>query len=467
MSGRWNWDAALEGARADAAQRAAALARPPAAIELSPECVAAGMRHHRRIGRLHDSKKLQNYYERATADVGVNKDATMTGTAQNIITLPVQTRLPMPANAPARGITPAQWRVLCETTFPNAKTAEAIEMAVDYCAVRKLDIFKRPINIVPMWNSALQREVETIWPGINEIQITAARTGAWAGMDAPKWGPEKTRTFKGKKKDRTGWYDAAVTVTYPEWCEVTVHRMIAGQPRAFTERVYWLEAYATTGGRDSELPNDMWAKRVHGQLHKVTKAAALRAAFPEEGSYTAEEMEGKVIEAGGSVIEGEAVEVSLSAPKAEPKPEAVAGPSGPAAAQGERPLYVNLPGGGRQEFRRSKAGLKAALDFMEREVAPLVMNNLALLDMAAEKFPDLADRIAELRAAAAEALTPEPESDAPEERISTAYDAATGEVLEPDPVTQKVAERRGAAPPEDDLSADSASLGMRERPIPF
>jgi hypothetical protein len=98
--------------------------------------------------------------------------------------------------------------------------------------------------------------------------------------------------------------------------------------------------------------------------------------------------------------------------------------------------------------------------YMEREVAPLVMNNLPLLDMAAEKFPDMAERIAELRAAAAQALTPtengpsgpaygdEPPDDwATDDRIATAYDTETGEVIDPvDRIAQQVAERRGAAP---------------------
>ena len=50
------------------------------------------------------------------------------------------------------------------------------------------------------------------------------------------------------------------------------------------------------GGARSEVPTDMWVKRPHGQLLKCAKAASLRAAFPEEADYTAEEMEGKVIE---------------------------------------------------------------------------------------------------------------------------------------------------------------------------
>lgn len=228
----------------------------------------------------------------------------------NVVQMPdVKARLPMTQGARARGITSAQWRVLTDQTFPSAKTAEAIELAIDYCVARNLDVFKKPVHIVPMWNNALRREVETIWPGINEVQITAARTGQWAGMDSPKWGPMITETFSGFKVEykngNRNTIPTSVEITYPEWCEVTVHRLIGGQPRAFCEPVYWKEAYSTSGGRGSLLPTDMWVKRPRGQLHKVAKAASLRAAFPEEGELTAEEMEGKVTEAGGVVIDHE------------------------------------------------------------------------------------------------------------------------------------------------------------------
>lgn len=211
----------------------------------------------------------------------------------------ISTRFPMPAGID--DFDARKWRVLCETTFPSARTPEAIMMALDYCRARGLDVFKRPVNIVPMWNSSLKREVETVWPGINEIQTTAARTRQWAGMDEPKWGEEVTSTFQGRAKGKDGWEERTVEVTYPKWCSVTVYRMIEGQRCAFTEPVYWLEAYSRMGG--GELPTGMWVKRPRGQLHKVAKAASLRAAFPEEGEYTAEEMEGKEIESGGVVIE--------------------------------------------------------------------------------------------------------------------------------------------------------------------
>jgi phage recombination protein Bet len=218
----------------------------------------------------------------------------------NAITV-AQPRIPMPQGTAMK---PEEWRVLTDAIFPSAKSAEAIVLAMQYCAARKLDVFKRPVHIVPMWNSSLGREVETVWPGINELQTTAARTGQWAGMDEPKWGPLIRRTFTGKVKRKDGWQDVTVNMEVPEWCSVTVWRLVGGQRFAFSEPVYWLEAYSRTGR--SDVPNDMWQKRARGQLHKVAKAASLRAAFPEEmgNDYAAEEMEGKEIDAGGIVIEG-------------------------------------------------------------------------------------------------------------------------------------------------------------------
>lgn len=202
----------------------------------------------------------------------------------------VQSRIPLPVGS--SDIDQGKWRILCETIFPSARSAEAILMAMDYCRIRHLDIFKKPVNIVPMWSAAKSAYVETVWEGINSIQVTASRTQSWAGMDEPKWGPDIKHKFKGSKKGEVG--PVEVEITYPEYCSVTVYRVVQGERYAFTETVYWLEAYARIG--KSELPNDMWAKRPKGQLHKCTKAASLRAAFPEEAAYTAEEMEGKTLE---------------------------------------------------------------------------------------------------------------------------------------------------------------------------
>ncbi len=198
--------------------------------------------------------------------------------------------------------------MLTDSIFPGARTPEGVLLAVRYCQARGLDVMKRPVHVVPMWSKALNREVETVWPGIAEVQTTAARTGCWAGLDSPKFGPEVTKTFRGSVKRDGRWEEAEVTLTYPQWAEVTVYRLVNGLRCPFSETVFWEETYARAG--HGELPNEMWQKRPRGQLLKCAKAASLRAAFPEEAGYTAEEMAGKPIEAddisAGPVIDADA-----------------------------------------------------------------------------------------------------------------------------------------------------------------
>jgi len=232
-------------------------------------------------------------------------------------TLPKTRDLQMPAVVQqSYGLSEQSWKVLTEVTFPTAKTPEAILMALDYCKARKLDIFKKPVHIVPMWSAALGRNVETVWPSIMEIQTTASRTGVWAGMDRPVWGPDVTKTFTGRyKDDNEQWQESSVTVTFPEWVAVTVYRIVSGKRCAFTEEVYWQEAYSTAGGKNSQVPTAMWIKRPKGQLAKCGKAASLRAAFPEECGYAAEEMDGKALDdiTDGNVIDGSATVVNEAA----------------------------------------------------------------------------------------------------------------------------------------------------------
>ena len=195
------------------------------------------------------------------------------------------------------GMEVASWRVFTEVIWPNAHSAEAIMLALDYCKVRKLDPMKKPVHIVPVWDSKKNGYVEGIWSGINEQEVTAARTGEFGGMDPALYGPMIEREFKGKVKEKGNWRDHSIKVSFPEFCSRTVYRIVKGTRCPFTETVFWLEEYARLGGPRSELPNMMWAKRPRGQLAKVAKAAALRAAFPEEeGSQpSAEEMEGQDI----------------------------------------------------------------------------------------------------------------------------------------------------------------------------
>lgn len=225
-------------------------------------------------------------------------------------------RMPIPAAvAKEFEIQPAEWRVLVDQIFPAAKSVEAVMMALAYCRKRNLDIFKKPVHIVPMWSTAKGQMVETVWPGIAEIRTTASRTGEYAGIDAVEFGPSVERSFTGTVG--RGQREETVTkkVKFPEWASVVVYRIVAGQKCAYHAKVFWEETYASVG--KSELPNDMWAKRPRGQLDKCVEAAALRKAFPEElgNTYAAEEMEGRT-------IDGVAEHVAAPTPPKPPRPPA-------------------------------------------------------------------------------------------------------------------------------------------------
>lgn len=233
-------------------------------------------------------------------------------------------RMPIPAAvAKEFDIAPAEWRVLVEQIFPAAKSIEAVMMALAYCRKRNLDIFKKPVHIVPMWSSSKKEMVETVWPGIAEIRTTASRTGDYAGIDEVEFGPMIDGTFEGLVEQ---WENRKVTnkvtkiVRYPEWAKVTVYRMNRGIRCAYTARVFWEETYATVGKTD--LPNDMWGKRPRGQLDKCVEAAALRKAFPEElgNTYAAEEMEGREISEGVTI--DHAAKPKPPVPPAPPAPPA-------------------------------------------------------------------------------------------------------------------------------------------------
>lgn len=209
-------------------------------------------------------------------------------------------RLPYhPAIAERYNIDRAAWIALIDAVFPLAQSIDSVIMALSYCRARNLDPFKRPVHIVPVWNSAANRMVDTVWPGIGELRTTAFRTKTYAGCDECRFGPDQTRAFDGMAGKRGSERQVHADVTFPEFAQLTVYRMIDGQRVAVQgPRVYWMETYAAQGR--SSVPNEMWQKRPRGQLEKCAEAAALRRAFPEELGeiYAAEEMEGKTIQGG-------------------------------------------------------------------------------------------------------------------------------------------------------------------------
>lgn len=209
--------------------------------------------------------------------------------------------------------------VLQSSLYPGAKP-DSIKLVLGYCRAAGLDPMQKPVHIVPMLVSTGKKNDrgfddkewrDVVMPGIGLYRVQAARTGELAGIDEPEFGP--TIAVHGTEA--------------PEWCRVTVYRMIGGQRVAFTAREYWIENYAVKG-RDSLQPNAMWQRRPRGQLAKCAEAQALRKAFPELGSQpTADE----------TIIDPADI-VDAAAPAAAPAPtvarrSAKAAPAQPTAAQ--------------------------------------------------------------------------------------------------------------------------------------
>ncbi len=184
--------------------------------------------------------------------------------------------------------------VLQNSLYPGAKP-ESIKLVLGYCKAAGLDPMQKPCHIVPIsvkkGDGYEMRDV--VMPGIGLYRTQASRTGEYAGITEPEYGPTKQL--------KAGEF----SLDYPEWCRVTVRRrMDSGQIVEFTANERWLENYATQK-RDSVIPNAMWKRRPFAQLAKCAEAQALRKAFPELGAApTADEMEGKPLDE-GTVIEHE------------------------------------------------------------------------------------------------------------------------------------------------------------------
>ena len=190
-------------------------------------------------------------------------------------------RIPMPPEAQELGLDPIAWRVLVEAIFPSARTADSVILAVRYCRVRGWDVFRRPVHIVPVWDRASGREVETVWPGIHSLISEAHRTGAFVGADPAMHGPTIEIAA------------GSARLTVPEWTRVTVRRRVQDTVASFTGEVWWREIY---GRRRDGTPTEIWSTRPYSQAAKCALAAALRLGFPEAADYSAEEMAGQVVD---------------------------------------------------------------------------------------------------------------------------------------------------------------------------
>jgi phage recombination protein Bet len=176
--------------------------------------------------------------------------------------------------------------VLESSLYPGAKP-QSIGLVLGYCKAAGLDPMLKPVHIVPMWDGKQGAMRDVVMPGVGLYRTQASRTGQFAGMGAPEFGPDVTQNVGG------------VSVTFPDWCRITVRRALpSGIVAEFTAVEFWMENYAVKGGKEKSVaPNAMWARRPRGQIAKCAEAQALRKAFPELGSMpTADEMEGRALQ---------------------------------------------------------------------------------------------------------------------------------------------------------------------------
>lgn len=232
-------------------------------------------------------------------------------------------RMQMPAHvATEYGVNEDSWRALIDAVFPLAKSVGSVILALAYCKRHSLDVFQKPVHIVPM--RVGNKEVETVWPGIGQIRVMAQRQPEFCGYDDMEFGPDKTQAFKGKKAkwrekqgggwERAGFEDVEVDLTFPEWAQFVVYKMLHGQRiRLPGPKVWFLETFSGTG-EGALVPNDKWARSPRQMLEKCAEAAAYRRAFPDVlgNEMSAEEMEGKDMMGhnGGAPIEADYVVVS-------------------------------------------------------------------------------------------------------------------------------------------------------------
>lgn len=249
----------------------------------------------------------------------------------------------------ARGIDEPTWNSLCTTIYPGAKP-DSIIMAIDYCAARQLDVMLKPVHLVPM-NVKDAKTGNYEWrdvpmPGIGMYRIQSARSGNAAGIDEPIYGDMITQSFT----DKNG---KPVSVTFPEWCMVRVHKLIEGRIVSYSAKEYWIENYASEG-KNSDAPNSMWRKRPRGQIAKCAEAQALRKGWPEiDQGPTAEEMEGKSFE----------IEIN------------------PAQSQPQQQLVTSNAASALAAAKNKKTAQAAPVDFDEAEVPELSEGAMKLLSL--------------------------------------------------------------------------------------
>ncbi|MEO5672495.1 MAG: recombinase RecT, partial [Ramlibacter sp.] len=84
--------------------------------------------------------------------------------------------------------------VLQSSLYPGAALA-SIKMVLGYCKAAGLDPMRKPVHIVPMWDGKAKQMRDVVMPGVGLYRTDAARTGEYAGITEPEFGPDVTATI--------------------------------------------------------------------------------------------------------------------------------------------------------------------------------------------------------------------------------------------------------------------------------
>lgn len=193
----------------------------------------------------------------------------------------------------------AIFQTLKNSLYPGASDTE-VAMVLDYCTAAGLDPIQKPVHLVPMSVSTGAKDAKgfpvkamrtVVMPGIGVYRTQAVRTGAYVGLSEAKFGPTTTLDYSSEQWVNGQKSYVTTTLKYPEWCSITVRRVVGTIVCEFTATEFWLENYARRSAGNI-APNAMWEKRPFGQLAKCAEAQALRKGFPEVGALpTFDEME--------------------------------------------------------------------------------------------------------------------------------------------------------------------------------
>jgi phage recombination protein Bet len=151
-------------------------------------------------------------------------------------------------------------------------TKSQLKLALVYAQKVGADLFARQIYPV------VDRGRLIFMASIDFLRVIAERSGKYAGQGAPEY--EEGCDCQGQA--------VPLMFPHPVWAQVPIHRK--GWELPIVRRAYFHEYVPLN--REGK-PRETWVKMPHVMLAKVSEAAGIRAAFPNDvqGLYTDDEME--------------------------------------------------------------------------------------------------------------------------------------------------------------------------------